>query len=69
MYPVNRITGEGRADIFKRRGGLGLKKRERAGGGGKTGGATQSMHGNYKSFKGVNLMVVEGVHQFIMYIL
>ena len=32
MYPVGRITGEGRAD-FIRRGGLGLNKRERGGGG------------------------------------
>ena len=25
------------------------------------------MRGNYKSFKGTNLTVVEGMHQFIMY--
>ena len=27
------------------------------------------MRGNYKSFKGTNVTVVEGMHQFIMYIL
>ena len=35
--------------------------------GGGTGGATQSVRGNYKSFKGTNLTVVEEKHQFIMY--
>ena len=35
------------------------------GGGGETGGTTQSLRGNYKSFKGTNLTVVEGMHQFI----
>ena len=33
------------------------------------GGATQSVRGNYKSLKGINLTVLEGMHQFIMYIL
>ena len=33
------------------------------------GGATQSVHGNYTSFKGTNLTVVEGMHQFVVYIL
>ena len=30
---------------------------------GGTGGTTQSVRGNYKSFKGTNLTVVEGMHQ------
>ena len=38
-----------------------LNERER----GKGGGTTQSVRGNYKSFKGTNLAVVEGMHQFI----
>ena len=42
---------------------MGLNKRERGGG------ATQNVRGNYKYFKGINLMVLEGMHQFIMYIL
>ena len=33
------------------------------------GGAAQSVRGNCKYFKGTNLTVVEGMHQFIMYIL
>ena len=38
MYPVSRVTGEGRA-VFQGRGGLGLNKREwgRAGGGERAG--------------------------------
>ena len=31
--------------------------------------ATQSVRGNYESFKGINLTVLEGMHQFVMYIL
>ena len=46
-----------------------MSKREQREGEGGTGGATQSMCGNYKSFKGTNLTVVEGMHQFIVYIL
>ena len=61
VYPVSRITGEGRAEI-SRAWGPGFEQ-EGAGGG------TQSVRGNYKSFKGTNLTVVEGMHQFIMYIL
>ena len=38
------------------------------GGGGGDGRTTQSVRGNYKSFKGTNLTVVEGMHQFIMHI-
>ena len=57
VYPVSRITGEGRAGAFGR-GGLGLNKRERGTGGG-TGGATQFVRGNYKSFTRINLTVLE----------
>ena len=39
-----------------------MNKRDRGGGRG----ATQYVRGNYKSFKGTNLTVVEGMHQFIM---
>ena len=39
------------------------------GAGGVAGGAAQSVRRNYKYFKGTNLTVVEGMHQFIMYIL
>ena len=67
VCPVIRITGEGRAEIL-RAWGPGFEQ-EGAGGGGGTGGATQSVCGNYKSFKGTNLTVVEGMHQFIIYIL
>ena len=45
---------------------MGLNKRERRG---ETGGATQSVRGNYKSLNGINLTVLEGIHQFIIYIL
>ena len=47
---------------------MGLNKRERGGGEG-TGGAAQSVRGNSKSSKGINLTVSEGMLQFIMYIL
>ena len=46
-----------------------MNKRERGGGEVETGGATESVRGNYKSFTGTNLTAVEGMHQFIMYIL
>ena len=47
------------------RGGPGLNKRERGGGG-----ETQSVRGNYnKSFKGTKLTLLEGIHHVIMYIL
>ena len=42
---------------------------DQKGGGAGTGEATPSVRGNYKSFKGTNLTVVEGMHQLIMYIL
>ena len=67
VYPVSRITGEGRAEF------LGAWwpgfEQEGAGGRGGAGGATHSVRGNYTSFKGTNLTVVEGMHQFIMYIM
>ena len=46
---------------------MGLNKRERGGGDG-MGRATQSVRGNYNSFKGINLTALEGVHPFILYI-
>ena len=69
MYPVGRITGEGRAE-FGRTWAVGFDH-EGVGGEGVrgTGGAAQSVRGNYKSFKGINLTVLERMHQFIMYIL
>ena len=69
MNPVSRITGEGRAE-FSRTWGLGFDQEGAGGGGrGRTGGAAQSVRGNYKSFKGINVTVLERMHQFIMYIL
>ena len=65
VYPVSRIiSGEGRAEFLRALGGMGLNKRKRGGGG--MGGATQNVRGNYKSFKGINLTVLEGMHQFII---
>ena len=61
VYPASRITGKGRAAW-----GPGFEQ-EGAGRGGV--GATQSVRGNYESFKGINLTVLEGMRQFIMYIL
>ena len=46
-----------------------LNKRQRGGGGRGMGGATQNVRASYKSLKGINLTVSEGMHQFIMYIL
>ena len=42
-----------------------LNKRGIGGRGGRTGGTTQYVRGNNKPFKGTNLTVVEGMHQFI----
>ena len=64
VYPVSRITGEGRAEFLRAWGGPGFEQE-----GGGTGGATQSVRGNYKTFQGTNLTIVEGIYQFIMYIL
>ena len=66
VNPVSPITVEGRAE-FLRTWGPGFDQ-EGAGGGG-AGGAAQSVRGNYKSCKAINLTVVEKMHQFIMYIL
>ena len=70
VYAVIRITGEGRAEFF-RACGHGFEQEGARWGGGGMGGATQNVRGKYKSFKGINLMVLEGMHQFItgMYIL
>ena len=65
VYPASRITGEGRAE-FQGREGMGLNKREARGGGGISG-LTQNVRGNYKLFKGINLTILEGMHQFIVY--
>ena len=70
VYPVSSIPGEGSAD-FSRAWGPEFEQEGAGGGGGgegETGGATPSVRGNYKSFKGANLTVVEEMHQFIMYI-
>ena len=67
VYPVSRITGEGRAE-FLRAWGHGFE-REGAGGGGRMNSATQNVRGSYKSLKGINLTVLDGMHQFIMHIL
>ena len=66
VYPVNRITGEGRAE-FLRAWGPGFEQEGAMAEG--TGGATQSVRGNCKSFKGTNMTVVQGMHQFITCIL
>ena len=68
MCPVSRLIGEGREDVSGR-GGLGLQKWDRGWGGKGTFGVTQSVRGNCKSVKGINMTVLEGMHQFIMYIL
>ena len=67
VYPASRKSGEGRAE-FLRAWRLRFEQ-EGAGGERGTGGATQSVRGNYKSFKGTNLTVAEGMHLFITYIL
>ena len=53
VYPVSHLTGERRAEW-----GPGFGQEGAAKGGG--GGATQSVRGNYKSFKGTNRTVLEG---------
>ena len=68
VHPVSRITGEETAE-FLRTWGPGFDQEGAGGAGGGTGGAAQSVRGNYKSFKGINLTVLERMHQFIMYIL
>ena len=59
VYPVSRITGEGGAEVL-RAWGPGSAQ-EWSGGRGRAG-ATQSVRGNYKSFKRTNLTVVEGMN-------
>ena len=48
VYPVRRITGEGRAEFLMAWGAVGLNKRSGGEGGGGAGAATQSVRGNYK---------------------
>ena len=66
-YPVSRIpiTGEGRAE-FSRAWGHAFEQEGAGGGGGGLGGATQNVRGNYKSFKGIHLTDLEGMHQCII---
>ena len=67
LYPVSRITGEGRAELL-RAWGPGFEQEGAGGGRGEEmGGATQNVRGNYKSLKGTNLTVVEGMNRFMMY--
>ena len=71
MNPVSRITSKGRAE-FLRTWGPGFDQKGVGMEGGKgegTGGVAQFVRGNYKSFKGINVTVLERMHQFIMYIL
>ena len=68
VNPVSRITDEGRAE-FLRTWGPGFDQEGAWGGGDGTIGAAQSVRGNYKSFEGINLTVLERMYQFIMYIL
>ena len=49
VYPVSRITGEGRAE-FLRTWGPGFDQEGAGGGEGATGGAAQPVRGNYKSY-------------------
>ena len=67
--PVSRISGEGRAEIL-RAWGPGFEQRGSGGGGRKRAGQLNLCAETINpSFKGTNLTVVEGMHQFIMYIL
>ena len=63
VYPIRRITGEGRAEVL-RTWGPGFEQE----GAGRVGtvGATQSVRGNYKPLEETNLTVSEGKHQFIL---
>ena len=67
VNPVSRMTGEGRAEVL-RVWGPGFDQK----GAGVRGGACEAAQfgrGNYKSFKGITLTVLERMHQFIMHIL
>ena len=71
VYPVSRTTGEERADFYVR-GGLGLNKMGRGAGAARRGGRAGQLNlcaETINYFKGTNLTAVEGMHQFIMYIL
>ena len=54
VYPVSRITGEGRAELRKQEQKLGARgeKEGEAGGGGAGAGATQSVRENYRPVYG-----------------
>ena len=56
VNPVRRITGEGRVE-FVRTWEPDFDKNTGRGRG--TGGAAQSMRGNYKSFQGINMTVLD----------
>ena len=49
--------------------GHGFEQKGAGAGAGGGGGATQNVRGNYESLEGINLTVLDGMHQFIMYIL
>ena len=66
VNPVGRITGEGRAEFLRTWGADCDQKGAGWRGDGGTGGAAQSVRGNYNSFEGINLTVLERMHQFIM---
>ena len=66
VYRVDRITGEGRAEILR---ALGSGFEQEGTGGGRAGQLNLCAETIFISFKGTNLTVVEGMHQFIMYIL
>ena len=69
VYPVCRITGEVRAE-FLRAWGPGFEQEGAGGGGaGERAGQLNLYVETVNPFKGINLTVLEGIHQFIMYIL
>ena len=45
---------------------MGARVEQEGAEGGEMGGATRFVRGNNKSFKGIHLMVLEGMHQSIM---
>ena len=51
-YPVSHITGEGRAEIKKKKKNWGPGAKKEGEPGGREGGVTLSVSGNYKSFHG-----------------
>ena len=68
---VSRITGEGEGRSFEGRGGLVLIKSEQVwrGGGLGRGGQLNMCVETIHYFEGINVTVLEIMHQFIMYIL